>query len=562
ELEIESIFALANREELIGWFATEDLEKANFATLNAAYSRLASLSLTDAISIWTDRLRRTGKSVGADGLVRAWAGTDPTAAENWVLGLSDEDAKRIALFALLDAVVETAPEVVERHLFEIGSGDNSNPFGSIELATRLSRNLPIDRLSALADRFLSRTEGNWEYQPQLIALLDVWGEREGDTMMRWLLAQPKERFQDHVLPHVVEARAKKNPGAFLREIESSLAGNDTFGDMAGQAWVQWVAQDGGDEAMRWYQAHGSHLIMSSESLWRMPDLSAESSNRALSLIAQLPDGKTKTEAGRAILNQLSRSDPRSALLHAKDWLPPGSTTDSFFSSTLGYLARDGDPSEALSWALDHLENGEGKDNALRYVISTWAHSNPHEAADKSKDLPEALRHETGKAIASVWVRSAPEQLLDYLNDGSNVTSATPLARETFYHFGYERSGESFLSHALALPSQAMREQAIEGLFSGWSRANLESSARALDTMKKGPLRDIALKQFVENAGQTDREAAITWSFEIGDPAKRRATVLDQGKRWLNADRAAATQWIEANETLPPEWKAELLKAGK
>jgi hypothetical protein len=39
-------------------------------------------------------------------------------------------------------------------------------------------------------------------------------------------------------------------------------------------------------------------------------------------------------------------------------------------------------------------------------------------------------------------------------------------------------------------------------------------------------------------------------------------VLDQGRRWLNADREAATRWIQTSETLPEEWRAELLKVKK
>jgi hypothetical protein len=34
-------------------------------------------------------------------------------------------------------------------------------------------------------------------------------------------------------------------------------------------------------------------------------------------------------------------------------------------------------------------------------------------------------------------------------------------------------------------------------------------------------------------------------------------VLDQGRRRLNADREAATRWIQTSETLPEEWRAEL-----
>jgi hypothetical protein len=123
-------------------------------------------------------------------------------------------------------------------------------------------------------------------------------------------------------------------------------------------------------------------------------------------------------------------------------------------------------------------------------------------------------------------------------------------------------GENFVVKALALPNESMRKQAIEGLFGGWSQANLESSAKALDTMERGEFRDLAVVQFVENARRADREAAMTWAFEVSDATKQRTTVLDQGRRGLNADREAATKWIQTSETLPEEWRRELLKVKK
>ena len=34
--------------------------------------------------------------------------------------------------------------------------------------------------------------------------------------------------------------------------------------------------------------------------------------------------------------------------------------------------------------------------------------------------------------------------------------------------------------------------------------------------------------------------------------------MRQGRYWLISDREAATRWIESSESLPAEWKAELL----
>lgn len=562
-LELETIFALATRDDLIAWFAEDGTAEAGSAALEAAYARLASLSLDDAIGIWTDQFRRTKKIDGVSGLVRAWAEMDPTGAEAWMMHLTDTKSRNAARFALLDTVLETSPDLVERHLVEHGLTVGSfQIFESTSLVSRLAKVVAPEKLVILADRFLAEKRGNWEYQNQLTALLKVWGERDTPAMMAWLLAQPPGQFQDHLVPQLVRELAEKDPAAFLSQIAPSLAGNETMAKMAGQAWVKWLAKDSGSEAMRWFQTHGASMKLDESMLWRDRSWSSGEAQRVLDLLTDLPDDENRRVLSKAALNQLSEVDPKVALERASALLPAGHDTDLFIASTLSNLAGKGDPSGALAWAVENLKDGQGKNDAVRFVMSSWADSNPLEAAEHARNLPEKLRAEAYSGIAYRWAERAPGQFLEYLEKASEPASVAPLARHAFWKMGYDHGGENFVSKALALPNDTMRKQAIEGLFGGWSQANLESSATALDTMERGELRDLAVVQFVENARWADREAAMTWAFEVSDAAKQRATVLDQGRRWLNADREAATKWIQSSATLPEEWREELLKARK
>ncbi len=561
-LELETIFALATREDLIAWFAEDGTAEAGSAALEAAYARLASLSLDEAVGIWTDQFRRTKKTDGVSGLVRAWAGMDPTGAEAWMMLLTDTKARNAARFALLDTVLETSPDLVERHLVEHGLTVGSfQIFESTSLVSRLAKVVAPEKLAILADRFLAEKRGNWEYQNQLTALLKVWGERDTPAMMEWLLAQPPGQFQDHLVPRLVQELTEKDPSAFLTQIGPSLAGNETMAKMAGQAWVKWLAKDPGSDAMRWFQTHGASVKLDDNMLWRDRSWSSEEAQRVLDLLTDLPDDENKKVLSKAALNQLSHVDPKIALERASALLPAGHDTDLFIAGTLSNLAGKDDPSGALAWAMENLKDGEGKNDAVRFVMSSWANSNPLEAVESARQLPEKLRAEAYSGLAYRWAERAPDQFLSYLEKTSD-SSVAPLARHAFWQMGYAHGGEDFVSKALALPNEAMRKQAIEGLFGGWSNANLESSAKALDTMERGELRDLAVVQFVENARWADREAAMTWAFEVSDAAKQRATVLDQGRRWLNADREAATKWIQSSETLPEEWRTELLKVKK
>lgn len=561
ELQIERLFARATREDLVAFFAGAELTGANDSLLNAAYARLAELSLDEALAIWSDQFRRTAKGVGADGLVRAWAKTDPTASERWIDGLSDATIRSEALFAFLDAVVETSPDLVARRVTEIGNGDTSVVFQTIALVSRLARQLAPETLAPLAERFLAETKKGWEYQNQLVTLLEVWGERDGAAMLAWVLAKPPGSFQDDLLPRVVEARAKSDPAAFVREIGPSLPGNEALGQMAGQAWLKWLADDDDDDeaAMAWFSTHGEHLKISQQLIWNSRNWTGKEATQVLSRIAGLPEGEIKSETSWAMLQQLSQADPKAALSYGHKLLPPGHDTDSFIADNLASLARSGDPAGALAWALANLSAGQGKKDAVRYIMTEWSNSSPILAMERAKALPENFRDDAYNGIASRWAERAPEQLIDYLAKAPDPASISTLAKQAFWSFGHNRGGAVYLPRALALPNEAIRTQAIEGLFSGWSQANLESSALALDTLERGPLRDTAVAAFVSNARWADREAAVTWSLDITDPKKRREVTMQQSRYWLNADREAATQWIEIGGKLPEEWRAELLK---
>lgn len=558
QLEIERLFARATREELLAFFVEEDLTETAPSLLSAAYARLAALSPEEAAAVWSDEFRRTGKGPGLDGLVRSWAGQDVAAAERWVDGLSDPNLRGQALAALLDGALETSPDLVERRLTELGGGDQGI-FQSVDLAARLAWRLDPQRFESLAGRFLSEKRGRWEYQNELVALLEVWGERDGTAMMAWLLRQPPGSLKDHVIPRIVEARAKTDPAAFVREITPNLADSEPLSEMAGQAWLKWLEKGDDDEgAMAWFRTHGETLKLSQRIRWDSGNWTAEKTAKILPLLAELPDDDFRTQTVRSILSRLSQTDPKSALAHGRDLLPPGQETDYFVASTLENLARTGDPGEALDWAMGNLQAGQGQSDAVRFVMTAWAESAPLAAVERARALPDKLRDDAYSGIAYRWVEKAPEQVLKYLKSAPDPGSVSSLAHHAFWSFG-SRGGEAYLGHALALPNEAMRSKAVEGLFGGWARANLESSALALDRLESGPLRDVAIATFASTARWTDREAAVTWSLEIADPAKRRQAAMQQSRYWLNADREAATRWIETSAKLPEEWKAELLK---
>ncbi len=554
-LEVGRIFSLASKEEVLEFFTEDDIEDKNPVLIAAAYGRLASLSLEDAALIWADQFESSGKGLGIEKIVEVWTGQDALAAEIWVDELPEGKTRDAALFTLLSNLVETAPETVDRRILEV-----TGLFESIHLAKQLASTKELSGLAPLAERFLSERNKKWQYQNQLVALLEVWGEQDNSAMMEWLMEKPPGTFQDHVISRVAQARMEADPAAFVKGLGSAVATNEAMAAMAGQGWLNWLKSGEDVEgALEWFQKNGEHVNLEGTTYHIFQGWDGEDALRALDAFSEMPESEGTKKMTQSILYFLSDINPTAALEFGQKNLPEGDDTDSFLASALSRMARKGNPQEAIDWATKNLDSGTGQNLAVRWIMTAWAEVSPSEAVKQIASLPEEVRKEAYSGVASEWAKKSPDKLLEFLNTSTGSDSLANLARSSFWSFGYNKGGESYVSRALELPSEKMRKEAIGGLFGGWARSNLESSAVALNKLDSGPLRDVAISEFVSAAGYTDRETALTWALAIGDLKTKREKTMDQARRWLTSDRALAKNWIEASEGLPAEWKAILLK---
>jgi len=286
---------------------------------------------------------------------------------------------------------------------------------------------------------------------------------------------------------------------------------------------------------------------------------AEDAAFMLSELSSFTVFNEKNIVTRLILNQLAASDPSSAMTLGKQHLPAGSVADAFLADAIKNIANRGDREGALEMALQHLNDGETRTNAVAGILSGIAEKNPAAALDWAATLPESMREEIAWKLAGKWAQHSPEEVIEYLGKTSDPAIRASLAKSAFWRLGNRGGSEADLSQALDLPDETVRSEAIRALFRGWTEVNLESSGAALKSLESGPIRDIAITEFVGNAARTDRNAALAWSLEIADPQKRREVTLRQGRDWLSSNREAATRWIESSKDLPGEWKEELLK---
>jgi len=557
-LDLERAFALASEEDLLAFFSESDPKELGEDTLSAAYFRLVQIDPAKALSIWSDEFRRNGKGAGIDGLVKSWSGRDLLAAERWVDGLPAGKVRSQALSALLTGALDVSLDLVESRIFELD--DLSS--GAANLASELGGRVDLQRLPGIADRFLAEKREGWSSQNELRALLLEWGERDATAMMTWLVAQPKGEIHDHVFARAVESRIDTDPAGFAREIGPSLATSPALGEVAWVAVQKWLSQGSDDRAaLKWIAENETKLKVPNQTYYYREmsrQWNAEDAAFMLGELSSFTVFNEKNIVTRMILNQLELSDPSSALTLGKQHLPAGSVADAFLADAIKHIANRGDREGALELALQHLNEGEAKTNAVVGILSGIAEENPAAALDRAATLPESMREEIAWKLAGKWAQHSPEKVIEYLGKTGDPAIQASLARAAFWRLGNRGGSEADLAQALALPDETVKSKAVGALFRGWTEVNLESSGAALKSLAPGPLRDIAITEFVGNAARTDRNAALAWSLEIADPQKRRDVTLRQGRDWLSSNREAATRWIELSESLPAEWKAELL----
>ncbi|MEM9017567.1 MAG: hypothetical protein AAGC68_11180, partial [Verrucomicrobiota bacterium] len=452
-LEIERIFALADREELIAWFAEEDLDSREDLLLNAAFQRLAELTTVDALSIWADFHERSGRLNGVKQIVSVWALTAPQEAEQWVDGLESDKARQLALFALLDSAAQSDLEILDRRITEV-----RNTFETLHLATLLARATDPSQMESLSERFLGENAGNFRMQNELIRILQAWGEKDPTAMMTWVMNQKPGTFKDHVIPQAVQSQAKDDPAGFVQNIEPHLSKNSPLVPAALTAWLDWFAESDSDSdaSVAWFEKHAK-LFDSNPTSWRHDYGRTEAELRhILEKIPVLPDGTFKLAITKGFLYQLSNFDPMASVSYGIEHLPTGHDADNVVASALSRLAEKGEPEAAFEWAVENLEPGEGKDTAVRFVLHSWSRKDPLEAAEYASTLEGILRERAFEAVAMVWAEESPEKIVDFIQSESSSGIARELTEQAYHSIGYRQGGEDYLADVLAIQDEATR----------------------------------------------------------------------------------------------------------
>ena len=283
-------------------------------------------------------------------------------------------------------------------------------------------------------------------------------------------------------------------------------------------------------------------------------------------------GLTEERLGEytVLLSAWAKADPLSALTYAKE-----NTTNRFATDTILTTWASIDPDAALLWA-EANHTGDGANPHMAGIIRGLAASDPQRATALLTAMPRS--RERGAALDAMlpyllaqgneatrgWIAGITD---DSLRNGAMMRSADRLAAN-------DPAGT--VSWLLENPSEATQRR-MDDVYSTWARQDEQAATNSLARLPAGEIRSDALRGIVSSVASADPARAVSlmdrypadvtndvvqnfiWHSFGNDPGlavSQISRIENTGQqeqmyrrtldRWIERDRAAATQWIQSN----------------
>ena len=241
---------------------------------------------------------------------------------------------------------------------------------------------------------------------------------------------------------------------------------------------------------------------------------------AIQWAEQLRSDDARKEALRNIVLQWGESDPKSAF----DYSLKHQVTDSPFSNTAFSKWTASDPDAAWEFVQKTPES-QGKQNAVRSVLSSMARNNPEKAIQLSANLTGLDRTNAMSSIATSWSYKDPNAAITWV---------------------------------MSLPpnEQGFPFQSVIG---SWARADAQAASKWIQSQPDPAIRDSATYRFVEAVAQDAPETAMEWAKTISNENSRNSALETTLRQWKRDDPAALTAWLGKGNSIP---QSVLQRVGK
>lgn len=261
-----------------------------------------------------------------------------------------------------------------------------------------------------------------------------------------------------------------------------------------------------------------HALALARDLATAPELAAiysaifaQLAERDLSLaienMAQVPAGRPRENALRALLDRWSRTDLPQALAWAQNLSDPAERSVGL-DTTLAILAHD-DPLRAAQLALESL-TGDALARVLAPALAQLTATDVRDAAALVSRLPEGeLQVHSALGVARVLASRDPAGAIAWVG---------------------------------TLPAGDSQRIALNNALDVWAAQDPSAATRYIAQMPDGPPQDAAAENLARLLGERAPAAAIALAESLGSASARAAASIALASAWARTDPAAATRW--------------------
>jgi hypothetical protein len=397
-------------------------------------------------------------------LLSRWTELEPEAAFGYAQGYKG-DNNLVAIGEVAKSWARTNPEAVREAIAKVPEGMLRSA-GIAGLIEALSETNPEE-----AFRLAEKTQ---TFSNPIDTLFKNWAEKDPQSAGAHALRLPPGFQRDAAIHATARTWAKADVSGAL-SWTASLPDADAIGRLGsgtsvGNIILTWADEDA-DSALRWLEElpEGSRKSGILNTLCTQYAYRPEDPLLAARLISMAQSGKARDDTWGTFINAWADSD----LAGATAWVDQ--QPDDVRQAVLPALARNiaqTDPARAIKLASALPE--KAKDNAVKDVLSTWAHADPSGAGEWARKQPPKTAFL--ESVAAAWINRDVTGATEWINtiEGGAVEDEV-LSRVV--RRVQERNPEIAVAWIEGISDEGKRETAYKNLGRGWLRID-RAAARA------------------------------------------------------------------------------------
>ncbi|MBA3543056.1 MAG: hypothetical protein H0T83_01225, partial [Chthoniobacterales bacterium] len=189
--------------------------------------------------------------------------------------------------------------------------------------------------------------------------------------------------------------------------------------------------------------------------------------------------------------------------------------------------------------------GQGKNNALQNILSSWANKDPQRAASIITELSTgSVRDQSVGNAARQWALTDPRAALAWVQErttGEAQRNAIRFALTSWVQSEPAAAAE----YVRSLPAGKMQEEATSGLAMQLANSDIQTAVVWAQKLPAGAVRQNAISNIISQWSEADPQAAADFAMRTTEAEGRKGLLENISRQWARNDPQAALRWASS-----------------